>query len=83
MRWPSLSPELREVGIVILGFAFVGMLLLLSQVFFSADQASTSYGFGPEWTCTNQGDGGPICTKNVSGKSPNQDTPTRRATSKD
>jgi hypothetical protein len=66
MNWPW--PPLRRGDImavlVFIALAAVITIVIVKTAPFSY-QASSNAGFGPGWTCTNPGKGGPVCIKDV------------------
>ena len=62
MNWPYLS--LRDVGVILLLLALLGLLLFVSVVGAGVSR-KTNYGFGPEWDCSNPGRGALSCIKRL------------------
>ena len=62
MYWYVRTLSRLEIGSILLAIALLGALACFFIAFPNLDR-KTNDGFGPEWDCTNPGDGGPICVK--------------------
>jgi hypothetical protein len=58
LRWHIGQHKGLILGLVLLA------ALLVAIVLFPAKQ-NTNWGFGPDWECTAQGQGGPTCIKKI------------------
>ncbi len=56
---PILHVYAREIVIGLVVFAVVAGVIALSWIPYRSPNA----GFGPDWDCTNPGQGGPVCVK--------------------
>jgi len=57
--WIYLRFHLREAAAIAAVAAVVAGFLVLSLLPYRSPNA----GFGPDWDCTNPGQGGPVCVK--------------------
>jgi hypothetical protein len=59
LRWHIEQHKGLILGLVLLAALLVAIVLL------PAPQLNTNAGFGPDWECTAQGQGGPTCIKKI------------------
>jgi hypothetical protein len=64
MYWYVRTLSRLEIGSILLAIALLGALACFFIAFPNFGRR-TNDGFGPEWDCTNPGDGGAICVKNL------------------
>jgi hypothetical protein len=62
MYWRLRTLTRRDISGILLAIVLLAALAFLFVVFPNLGQ-QTNEGFGPEWDCTNPGQGGPICVK--------------------
>ncbi len=65
MYWPYLSRQ-DVVGILTAAVIFgvlLGAYLIVPGLMSPNSGLKTNAGFGPEWECSNPGNGGPVCVK--------------------
>jgi hypothetical protein len=60
MHWPYLTRA--DIIGILTAIVIVGGLLVVWVMWLNV-RAVTNLGFGPEWTCSNPGKGGPVCVK--------------------
>jgi hypothetical protein len=65
MYWYVRTLSRAEIGSILLAIALLAAVAYFFLAFPSFGR-QTNDGFGPEWDCTNPGDGGPICVKKQS-----------------
>ena len=58
-RWPLEQHKAVIFAAVLIAAA------LVAYVLFPIKNDGTANGFGPDWECTHQGQGGPTCVKKV------------------
>jgi len=59
LRWQLGQHKGLIFGLVLLAAVLVAVVL------FPAGMQNTAAGFGPDWECAPQGQGGPICIKKI------------------
>jgi hypothetical protein len=77
MYWRLRTLPPRDIGGILLAIVLLAALALFFLLFPNLSQ-QTNNGFGPEWDCTNPGQGGPVCIKKqpIEGRSAGQNGPT-------
>jgi hypothetical protein len=64
MKWLQWTPDRNGiVGVVLALIILVGVLAFLVTYFPDFQQRRASAGFGPDWECTVQPKGDPVCIK--------------------
>jgi hypothetical protein len=64
MNWRLL--QRRDFVAILLAIAVLGVVFF-GYVKASSSDRKSNWGFGPEWTCTNPGDGERVCVKKTTG----------------
>lgn len=62
MNWRFLTR--KDFAAIVLLIVILGAALFV-YVKSSSSGRKSNWGFGPEWTCTDRGDGRPVCVKSV------------------
>jgi hypothetical protein len=65
MNWPRWNPDLAGNAGTLLWVVVMLAVLAAAFIFFPASQHNVNAGFGPEWDCTAQAQGGPTCVKKL------------------
>jgi hypothetical protein len=64
MKWLQWTPDRNgQVGLVFAVVVIVCMLAVLVTYFPDIQQRGATAGFGPDWDCTAQAQGDPVCIK--------------------
>jgi hypothetical protein len=64
MKWLQWNPDRNGiVAVVFAALIIVGIFAFLVTYFPDFQQRSQSSGFGPDWQCTAQPRGDPVCIK--------------------
>ncbi|SDP01087.1 hypothetical protein [Afipia sp. GAS231] len=63
MNWPRWNPDLAGNVRTLLLVAILLVVLGAAFIFLPSLQRNFNAGFGPEWECTAQPQGGPTCIK--------------------
>ena len=66
MNWPRWNPDLAGNVRTLLLMAMLLVVLGAAFIFLPSLQRNFNAGFGPEWECTHQAQGGPTCIKKIS-----------------
>jgi hypothetical protein len=70
LPWPFATK--REFAVTILvAIIVIAVVAVVLVKFPNPYQASSNWGFGPEWHCSYPGGGEPVCVKETSEKPPN------------
>jgi hypothetical protein len=65
MRWPGWYPTRSEILGVLFAVVIIGICAVV-MVHAPDIQQGANAGFGPDWVCTPQAQGGPTCIKKPS-----------------
>jgi hypothetical protein len=68
MNWPRWNPDLAGNARTLLLVAILLVVLGAAFVFLPSLRRNFNAGFGPDWECTPQAQGGPTCIKRSAGK---------------
>ena len=64
MKWLQWTPDRNGIiGTVFAVFVIVSILALVAVYLPDVQQRAAHAGFGPDWDCTAQPKGGPVCIK--------------------
>jgi hypothetical protein len=70
MKWLQWTPDRNGiVGVIAAAIIVVTIFAILVMYFPDFQQRKASAGFGPEWECTAQPKGDPVCIKKPAGDS--------------
>jgi hypothetical protein len=71
MYWRLLSLTRKDVVGILLAIALLVVIFVafVGRIYWAH---SANWGFGPEWACTNPGQGGPVCVKRGASKADDQ-----------
>lgn len=64
MKWLQWTPDRNGIVRTIFAVVIVVTIFAFLMIYFpDFQQRNASAGFGPDWECTAQPKGGPVCTK--------------------
>jgi hypothetical protein len=65
MNWPRWNPDLAGNARTLLLVALLIGLLGAAMIYVPSSLQKSNAGFGPDWECTAQAKGEPICVKKI------------------